>query len=99
MAKTRVTFTIDPSDADRLRRAARNAGLTVSAFIEARVLEAVGQDEAIRAAFRDADAATAAAYAAADAAIRPDPEPLSERDKAEADAVLDRMFAKLRHTA
>lgn len=94
MAKTRMTFTIDPADAERLRRAAQQAGVTVSAYIERRVLDSVEQDEAIRKTFADADAATNAAYVAADAAIWPDPEPLSSERKAELDAVLDRFFDK-----
>ncbi|ORT58495.1 hypothetical protein BKD26_18000 [Streptomyces sp. CB03238] len=94
-----MTFTIDPADAARLRRAAQRAGVTVSAYIESRVLASVEQDEAISAAFRDADAATAAAYAAADAAIWPEPEPLTAEDKAEADAVLERFFAKMQRSA
>ena len=94
MAKTRMTFTIDPADAERLRLAAQRAGVTVSAYIERRVLDSVEQDEAIRKTFADADAATNAAYAAADAAIWPDPEPLSSERKAELDAVLNRFFDK-----
>ncbi|NUK36761.1 ribbon-helix-helix domain-containing protein [Streptomyces lunaelactis] len=99
MAKTRVTFTIDPADAERLRRAAERAGVTVSAYIEARVLASVEQDEAIRETFRDADAATNAAYAAADAAIWPEPEPMTAEEKAEADAVLERFFGKMQRSA
>ncbi|MEN8655612.1 hypothetical protein ABCR94_34835 [Streptomyces sp. 21So2-11] len=99
MAKTRVTFTIDPADADRLRRAAERAGVTLSAYIEARVIASVEQDEAITKTFRDADAATNAAYAAADAAIWPEPEPLTPGEKAEADAVLERFFGKMRRSA
>ncbi|GAA3372314.1 hypothetical protein GCM10020367_26720 [Streptomyces sannanensis] len=99
MAKTRVTFTIDPADAARLRRAAERAGITVSAYIEARVLASVEQDEAIRKTFRDADAATNAAYAAADAAIWPEPEPLTAQRKAELDSALDRFFDKMQRSA
>jgi hypothetical protein len=99
MAKIRVTFTIDPADADRLREAAERAGVTVSAYIERTVLESIEQDEAIRKTFADADAATNAAYAAADAAIWPDPEPLPREGKAELDAVLDRFFDKFPRTA
>ncbi|WP_415952545.1 hypothetical protein [Streptomyces sp. KLOTTS4A1] len=99
MAKTRVTFTIDPADAERLRRAAERAQVTVSAYIEARVLGAVERDEAIERMFRDADAATRAAHAAADAAIWPDPEPLSPERRAELDGALGRFFGGESRTA
>ncbi|MEV0113126.1 ribbon-helix-helix domain-containing protein [Streptomyces sp. NPDC050844] len=99
MTKTRVTFTIDPEDAERLRQAAKQAGMTVSAYIESRVLASVEQDEAIASVFRDADAATNAAYAAADAAIWPEPEPLTSERKAELDVVLERFLGKVRRSA
>jgi hypothetical protein len=99
MAKTRVTFTIDPRDAERLRRAAERAGVTVSAYIERRVLDSVEHDEAIRKTFADADAATNAAYAAADAAIWPEPEPVGPERKAELDAALGRFFDAFPRTA
>ncbi|WP_455351346.1 hypothetical protein [Streptomyces sp. SYSU K217416] len=94
MTKTQVSFRIGPADAERLRRAAERAGATMSAYIEARVLVAVEQDEATSHAFREADAASNEAYGAADAASWPEPEPLSAERKAELDDVLGRFFGK-----
>jgi serine/threonine protein kinase HipA of HipAB toxin-antitoxin module len=73
--------------------------VTVSAYPESRALASVEQDEAVSEAFQDVDAATAAAYAAADAAIWPKLEPLMAENKAEVDAVLERFFTKMQPPA
>lgn len=99
MAKTRVTFTIEPEDADRLRAAAAREGVTTSSYIEHTVLERVARDEAIRATFAEADSATAAAYAAADAVIWPDAEALTPARRAELDNALDRALGRFPRSA
>lgn len=99
MAKTRVTFTIGPEDAERLRLVAEQAGMTTSAYIERAVLAAVEREEAIRATFAAADAASAEAFAATEAALWPERGALSEEDRREVDAALDRFFARFPRTA
>jgi predicted transcriptional regulator len=99
MAKTRVTFTIGPEDAERLRLAAEHARMTTSAFVERAVLSAVEREEAIGATFAAADAASAEAFATADRALWAQQGPLSDEDKAEIDAALDRFFARFPKSA
>jgi predicted transcriptional regulator len=45
MAKTRLSISLDPEDAERIRDAARRTGLDVSRYIVRAAIEAVHRDE------------------------------------------------------
>jgi hypothetical protein len=45
MAKTRMSISLDPEDAERIREAARNAGMDVSSFVVREVRGALQRDQ------------------------------------------------------
>jgi predicted transcriptional regulator len=45
MAKTRMSISLDPADAERIKNAARRAGKDVSSYVVRAVLDAVDNDD------------------------------------------------------
>ena len=66
MAKTRISISLDPDQAERIRLAAEEGGQDVSAFVVAAALTEAVRRERIAASFADIDAAIAAAEAEAE---------------------------------
>lgn len=66
MAKTRISISLEPDQAERIRLAAEEGGQDVSAFVVAAALTEAVRRERIAASFADIDAAIAAAEAEAE---------------------------------
>ena len=67
MAKTRISISLAPDQAERIRLAAEEGGQDVSAFVVAAALTEAVRRERIASSFADIDAAIAAAEAEAEA--------------------------------
>ncbi|WP_418958952.1 hypothetical protein [Streptomyces tritici] len=83
MAKTHISISLDPEDAELIRNVAKENGLGVSAFLALAGRKEAARLERVAAAFSDLDAAIAAAEAEAEVMPWPnDPEPVKpERTK------------------
>jgi sugar phosphate isomerase/epimerase len=74
MAKTRITISLDPEHAERIREHAERAGLDVSAYLVNAATRQMAEADATEAQFARIDAVIAAAEEAA-AELSPLPEP------------------------
>lgn len=80
MAKTRISISLDPAQAERIKAAAAEGGQDVSAFMVASALGEATRRERVAASFADIDAAIAAAEAEADNLAWPPPEEVTPED-------------------
>jgi hypothetical protein len=69
MAKTRISISLDPDQAERIKLAAAEGGQDVSAFMVSSALTEAARRERLAAAFSDVDAAIAAAEAEAETLV------------------------------
>ncbi len=69
MAKTRISISLDPEQAERIKAAAAEGGQDVSAFVVSSALVEARRRERLAAAFSDIDAAIAAAEAEAESVV------------------------------
>jgi uncharacterized protein (DUF1778 family) len=67
MAKIRISISLEPADAERIKAAAAEGGQDVSAFLVSAALVEATHRERVAAAFADIDAAIARAEAEAEA--------------------------------
>jgi uncharacterized protein (DUF1778 family) len=97
MAKTRISISLEPAQAERIKAAAAEGGQDVSAFMVSSSLAEAARRERIAASFADIDAAIAAAEAEADTLVWP---PQEEMAPEEAERIRQEiMAARARATA
>ncbi len=80
MAKTRISISLDPAQAERIKAAAAEGGQDVSAFMVASALSEAARRERVAASFADIDAAIAAAEAEANHLEWPPPEEVAPEE-------------------
>ncbi|NYI03881.1 plasmid mobilization protein [Allostreptomyces psammosilenae] len=81
MAKTRISISLDPEQAERIREHAERAGMDVSAYLVNAATRQMAETDALEAQFSRIDAAIAAAEA--EAAALPQPAEVTEDDLTE----------------
>jgi len=77
MAKTRISISLDPDHAERIRSHAERAGMDVSAYLVNAATRQMADAEAIEAQFANVDAMIASAESEA-AMLEPPPETTSD---------------------
>jgi uncharacterized protein (DUF1778 family) len=97
MAKTRISISLEPEQAERIKAAAAEGGQDVSAFMVAAALTEAIRRENVTAAFADIDAAIAAAETEAESLEWPPPE--DEVDPEEAERIRQEIDAARAHAA
>lgn len=105
MAKTRMSISLDPEDAERIRAAARDAGLDVSSYVVRATRDAVNRDKwaarKTNPVFAEIDARIAEAERLADEMPWPPPtvDELSPAERAAIKAQWDAFFGRSQHGA
>jgi hypothetical protein len=95
MAKTRISISLDPEHAERIRSHAERAGLDVSAYLVNAATRQMAEAEAIEANFAHVDAMIAAAESEA-AALEPlpetSPDELTEEERQDIEAAIGLVY-------
>ncbi|MEU5024258.1 plasmid mobilization protein [Streptomyces milbemycinicus] len=92
MAKSRITISLEPDQAERIRQHAERAGMDVSAYLVHATTRQMAESDAIEEQFAEVDALIARVERAADGLpAEPAPEPtaeLTEQERREVEAAL-----------
>ena len=99
MPKTRLSISLDPDDAERIRAAAARADVDVSAYVSRAALDAVKRDERAADVFAELDARIDAMERAADEPPPPLVGELSPVERAAIKAQWDAFFRESGHGA
>jgi hypothetical protein len=95
MAKTRISISLDPEHAERIRTHAERAGMDVSAYLVNAATRQMAEAEAIEAQFAQVDAMIAAAESEA-ATLEPLPETapdeLTEEERQDVQAAIGLVY-------
>ena len=95
MAKSRISISLEPHQADRIRAHAERAGLDVSAYLVNAAIRQMAEVEAIEAQFTAVDAVIAAA-GAEDTSLEPLPETppdaLTEEERLQVQEAMDLVY-------
>jgi hypothetical protein len=95
--KTRISISLEPDQAERIRTHAERAGLDVSAYLVNAAIRQMAEAEAIEAQFAQVDATIAAADAEA-ASLDPSPETtldeLTEEERRQVREAMELVYGK-----